>query len=130
MIDRLIDGLTESGKRDTENLEAVKLQLDAIRSTHDALKEYVFQSLLNIRSNENTQEKLELAVSTLIEIKKYSSQEIERYSNALSLLSGKIQCVQETIAQIDSMSNSDNNDREDENGNTHENKAQGEVDTP
>ena len=56
MIDKLIEGLSENGDRDTKNLETVRLQLAAIRSTHDTLKEYMFQALLNIRNNENTQE--------------------------------------------------------------------------
>ena len=107
MIDKLIKGLSENGERDTQNLETVRVQLVSIKSTHDALKEYIFQALLNIRSNENDQKKLELAVESLIEVRKYSDQEIERYTNTLSLLSGKIQSVQETIALIDNMENSE-----------------------
>jgi prefoldin subunit 5 len=112
MIDKLIKGLSENGERDTQNLETVRAQIVAIKSTHDALKEYIFQALLNIRSNENTQKKLELAVESLIEVRKYSDQEIERYTAALSLLSGKIQSVQETIALIDNMENAEDESKE------------------
>ena len=129
MIDKLITGLSENGDRDAKNLETVRLQLAAIRSTHDTLKEYIFQALLNIRNKENTQEKLELAVETLMEIRKYSDQEVERYSATLSLLSGKIQSVQETIALIDDMANSSEENKEDENDIEEESKEDEEVGT-
>tara|TARA_B100000700_G_C15059690_1_gene864935 strand:- start:3923 stop:4327 length:405 start_codon:yes stop_codon:yes gene_type:complete len=114
MIEKLVEGLTESGDKDAKSLESVGFQLSAIRSTHNALKEYVFQALLNIRNTEDHQEKLTLAVETLVEIRKYSDQEIERYASSLSLLSGKIQSVQETIALIDGIVNSEAEEKENE----------------
>ena len=114
MLDDIIVELKDAGETTSRDLEIVNHQLVAIRSTHSTLNEYIFQAFLKVRTIETTEEKLQSIVESMLEIKKYTQQEIEKYSNTVSALSGKIQGFEDTIKIIEKISAESVSDEESE----------------
>ena len=120
----LTEKIDEKMKEIAANLEQVRIQIEAIKSTHGQLKEFIFQTFLTARTEEALDKKAEILVDAMQQISKYSDQEIQKYLNTIANLSGQMQGLQQSRQM---MNNNQEEDTDDSSSSAKEQVAPAEV---
>ena len=92
-----IDNLAQSAAFE---LEKAKSQTQAIEKSHSLLRDFIFQSVTNIKSVDDEKQKLEILGNTLKEINKYTDQEVQKYMCNLASLTGRIQGLRQALELV------------------------------
>ena len=96
-----------------QKIDTAKSQLEAIRETHKLLIEFVLQTVAAAKSLETNEDRLALLANGMQEIKKYSEQEIQKYTHDLGSFTGMLQGIDVALRTLDSEPADDTDPEED-----------------
>ena len=94
----LQEKLNELEMQTSIEIEHARLQAEAIQETHKLLQDYTLQVITNLKAIDENEKKINSLASAIIEIRKYSEQELAKYSSRLFSLTGRLQGLQHALA--------------------------------